>query len=305
MPLINDGKPFRVCDHADLAMTDKELLAAVRYRLVRRLFRGVYVDASIPDSRELRLSGIKLVAPPHAVICNSSASWVYGVDTFRPSDRYRLTPSFVIPHGASRLRRWDVDCREAYIDPSDVTEMGSMLITTPVRTAADLLRQLYRPYALAAADGLVRAELVSVDEVRAYLRRLGGFPGIVQARELVTMVDPRAESPGESWTRLRLIDAGFPRPQSQIVIADHRGHELWRLDMGYEGRRIAVEYDGAEFHTSTEDRRHDSERRDVIREQYGWRIAVADSKSILGEAADLEREVGGWLCASPLLPRMW
>jgi len=305
MSHINGGTPFRSIDHNDIGLNRRELVSAVRERVIRRMFQGVYVDASVPDSRELRIAGITLVAPRHAVISDSSASWIYGVDTFRPSERFRLTPAFLIPHGASRLRHEGIDCREAYIDPRDITEIDSLLITTPVRTAADLLRKLYRPYALAAADGLVRASLVSAVEIQDYLRPLRGFPGIVQARELARLIDPRAESPGESWTRLRLLDAGFPRPDSQIVITDRHGRELWRIDMGYEDRRIAVEYDGAEFHTLREDREHDSARRGFIRDDLGWRIAVVDKNSVLGEEADLEREVGGWLSLRPRLPRAW
>lgn len=250
MALINDGMPFISHKHSEFGMTGKELLSAVRERALRRLFHGVYVDAAVPDSRELRIAGIKLVAAPHAVICSGSASWIYGVDTFRPSDRFRLVPSFLIPHGASRIRRTDVDCREAYVDPNDVIEIDSLQITTPLRTTADLLRQMRRQNALAAADGLTRAKLVCVDEIWAYLQRIRGFPGIVQARELAMLIDANAESPGESWTRLRLLDAGFPRPQAQIVIDDREGRQVWRLDMGYEEKRIGIEYDGREFHSS-------------------------------------------------------
>ncbi|PRZ42781.1 hypothetical protein CLV47_104128 [Antricoccus suffuscus] len=305
MSLINDGMPFISLEHLEFGMTRKELRDAVRERALRRLFRGVYVDASVPDSRELRVTGIRLVAPPHAIICDGSASWIYGVDTFRPSDWFRLTPSVVIPHGSSRVRHPNVDCREAFIDPNDVMEIDSLLITTPLRTTADLLRQMRRPYALAAADGLARAKLVCVDEVVSYVQRLRGFPGIVQARELARLIDVKSESPGESWTRLRLLDAGFPRPQAQIIIKDQQGNDVYRLDMGYREKRIAVEYDGAEFHTSPEDKAHDESRRDFLREQLGWRIAVGDKKSILGQDERLELEVGGWLYAEPNLPRMW
>lgn len=305
MPLINDGMPFISLEHREFGMTRKELRDAVRERALRRLFHGVYVDAAVPDNRELRIAGMKLVAPPHAIICNGSASWIYGVDTFRPSDRFRLIPSFVIPHGSSRVRHPNVDCREAYIDSNDVMEIDSLLITTPLRTAADLLRQMRRPYALAAADGLTRAKLVCIDDVVAYVQRMRGFPGIVQARELVRLIDADAESPGESWTRLRLLDAGFPRPQAQIVIENQQGRLVYRLDMGFKEKRIAIEYDGTEFHTSPEDRAHDERRRDLLRKQLGWRIAVGDKKSILGADERLELEVGGWLYAEPHLPRMW
>lgn len=305
MGLINGGMPFRSDQCRDLGFTRRQLFDAVLANELRRLFHGVYVAAEIPDSRELRLCAIKLVTPQYAVVSDCSASWVYGVDTFRPSERFLMTPSLVIPHGSSRVRQRFTHCREAYVDPNDVTEMDSLLITTPVRTSADLLRRLWRPYALAAADGLTRADLVSADEIRDYLRRLRGFPRIVQARQLAELIDPRAESPGESWTRMRIFDAGFPRPDLQIRIDDRNGLEIARLDMGYKSLRIAAEYDGKEFHTTSEDRAHDEQRRDYLREVEGWRFAVGDKGTIFGPDADFELCLGKWLNMEPRLPRMW
>ncbi len=297
--------PFRSCQHLDLGFTRRQLFDAVQENELRRLFRGVYVDDAVPDSRELRLRAIKLVTPPYAVVSDCSASWVYGVDAYRPSDRFLMTPSLVIPHGASRVRQRFTNCREAYIDPNDVTELDALLITTPVRTAADLLRRLWRPYALASADGLTRASLVTVDEIRCYVKGLRGFPRIVQARQLTELIDARAESPGESWTRLRISDARLPRPDLQIRICDPRGREIARLDLGYEGQRIAAEYDGADFHTTPEDRAHDEARRDYLREVAGWRFAIADKAAILGPDASFEMRLGEWLNVEPRLPRMW
>ena len=286
-------------------MTARDLYAAFRENVVRRLFRGVYVDAAVPDSREVRIRAIKLVSPPHAVVCDSSAAWLYGVDTFRPSDRFLMIPSLVVPHGATRVTRPDATCREAYIDPSDILEVDSLLVTTPLRTTVDLMRKLWRPYALAAADGMVRSELVEIGQICEYVRPLRKLPGIVQAKQLMQFVDPGAESPGESWTRLRLLDAGFPRPETQISITDKDGREIARLDMGYADRLIAVEYDGREFHTADDDRLHDEERRSYLGNALGWRFEPADVASVLGDDPALERRVGKLLDIEPRLPRAW
>ena len=58
-------------------------------------------------------------------------------------------------------------------------------------------------------------------------RALRGHRGVVQARELVELADPRAESPQESRTRLRCVDAGFPCPEPQIEVFDATG-QFWR-----------------------------------------------------------------------------
>lgn len=303
--LINSGQPFLNASCTDAGLSQWELRQARRERRVRVVFRGVSVDAAVPDSRALRVAAIKLVAPPYAVVCDSSASWLHGVDAYRPSERFNLVPSLVVPHGRTRVTRAHVKCRQAIIPTADVMEIDGVLVTTPVRTASDLLRKLRPPYALAAADGLAHAGLIDPLELWRYVARLKGYRGIVQARYLADLVEPDTESPGESWTRLRLVDAGLPRPEPQFVVTDRLGREIYRLDLAYPEQMVAVEYDGVEFHTDKPDTDHDDERRRELRDRWGWRVVVADRKSILGDDVAFEREVGEMLGRTPLLPRQW
>src|SRR5699024_8242082 len=154
----------------------------------------------------------------------------------------------------------------------------------------------------AAADAFAHADLVTAAEVQAYVGRLRRYPGLVQARELAVLIEPLSESPGESWLRLRLIDAGFPRPKPQFVITDRHGTERARLDLAYEESRIGAEYDGARDHTEDDDREYDENRRTYLRDLRDWRIAVARNHDVLGDDPWVERQVGEWLGLSPLLP---
>lgn len=297
--------PFATNDLARAGLSRADFYREVREHRVRRVFRGVYVHVDVPDSRELRVQAIRLVTPPYAVVSDSSAAWLRGVETFRPSDRFDLVPSLVIPHGESRTTQRNVVCREAYIDRADVEDIDGVLVTTPLRTTIDLLRGLWRPYALAAGDGMARAGLVEAGEVVAYIRRLRGFPGVVQARTLAGFLDGRAESPAESWTRLRLLDAGLPRPEVAVPVADRNGVVRYRLDMGYEAQRIAIEYDGTEFHSDGRDRRHDQVRRDWLAAVPGYRFTVVRKDDVLGPDPSFECEVAAKLGIEPRLPRLW
>lgn len=303
--LINDGKPFLNTSGIDIGLTNSQIRRALSERRLRTMFRGVSVDATVPDTRELRIAAIKLVAPPYAVVCDCSASWLHGVDAYRPGDRFDLVPSLVVPHSRTRIERSNVRCRQAIIPDADVTQVDGVLVTNPTRTAADLLRTLRPPYALAAADGLAHAGLVDPLELWHYVARLKGYRWIVQARRLADLVEPDTESPGESWTRLRLVDAGFPRPEAQFSITDRSGREIYRLDLAYPEVRIAIEYDGVEFHTDKSDIDHDAERRQLLRDRWGWRTVIADRAKILGDDATFEWEIGELLGRTPMLPRQW
>ena len=83
-------------------------------------------------------------------------------------------------------------------------------------------------------------------------------------------MDAGAESPQETRTRLVLIDAGLPRPQTQIVVRDHFGYAFARVDMGYEEFKVGVEYDGPQ-HWDPESRAYDIDRHAKLLAK-GWRI---------------------------------
>jgi hypothetical protein len=50
-----------------------------------------------------------------------------------------------------------------------------------------------------------------------------------------------------------LINAGFPRPKTQIVICNDYGDFVARIDMGWPQWRVGVQYDGPQ-HWSDPDR---------------------------------------------------
>jgi hypothetical protein len=81
---------------------------------------------------------------------------------------------------------------------------------------------------------MARAELITRAAVQDGVRKFPHHPGIVKARELAALIEPAAESPGESWLRLRMIDAGFTPPVPQIEITD--GVNEYRVDMGFSTR---------------------------------------------------------------------
>lgn len=300
--LINDGEPFRHLEHEDVGLSRRDLREAMTCGSLVRVFDRVYRDALAPDSPRARVAAARLVVPEHAVASDETAAWLWGVDAHRPSDRHRATPRWVVPHGSSRSRLEGIDCRQALLTPDDVVEVDGLAVTRPVRTAADLLRKQYRPHALASADALARVGAINPMEVRAYLADLKGYRGIRQARVLAQYIDPKAASAGESWLRLRIIDAGFPRPESQLEVVDAAGVRRY-LDLGYRHRKVGIEYDGRQFHTVDPDVVHDEGRRHQI-EAIGFIVVVVRYEDVFGTDARFEHELGEILGVRPI-PRWW
>jgi hypothetical protein len=300
--LINDGAPFLFRDHTDVGLRRGQLRDAVRDGDIVRVVDRVYADARVEDSRELRVAAARLVVPQHAVVCDETAAWIWGVDAYKPSDRHRFVPQWVVPHGQSRTRLEGVNCRQALLSDDDIVDVGGLLTTHPVRTTSDMLRKQWRPYALASADAMAHAGLVRPMDVREYVARLKGYRGIRQARVLARYIEPKAQSQGESWSRLRLMDAGFPRPVAQYELEDAAGLTRF-LDLAYVRRKIAVEYDGRQFHTSDQDDVHDEERR-LLLIAMGFRFVIVRYEQIFGVDNAFEREVGELLGMVPMA-RWW
>ena len=301
--LVNDGFPFTSAQARDLALPPHVLRQGVRFGTLRREFRDVYVDARVPDSRNSRLQAVKLIKPDGAVVCNESAAWLYGLDVRAPGERRSLEPSLLTEHSTTRVVRAGARGRQAILSASDVDFVEGVHVTTPVRTVSDLLRRMYRPYALAAADAVAHAGLIMPDEVVDYVARLKGYRGVVQARSLAILIEPRTESPGESWQRLRMLDAGFPPPDPQFVVIDDFGREL-RIDLPYPELLIGTEFDGREHHTDDVHRKHDDERRGYLSAVYGWQWVIGTRERIFGSDTSFEDELGSLLGVTPIA-RWW
>ena len=302
--LINDGRPFLAPTGPRRGLHGQDLRGLIGSGVVRRVIRGVLLDGSIDESREVRCAALSLVVPPHVIICRSTAAWLWGVEAYEPERRASMAPECVVPHHLSRQRRPGVKTYEALIDARDVADVNGIRVTTPERTALDLLRWLRRPFALSAVDAMAHAGLIDPTALRRRVSTLTGFPGVRQARQLAPIVDRRVESPGESWTRLRLVDARLPCPEPQIEVLDQHDRLVYRLDNGYRRSRVGIEYDGMQFH-SGDDAAHDLYRRERLRREFGWHVITCDRAAVLGSDPSLEERVGDLLGLTPWLDRRW
>lgn len=74
-----------------------------------------------------------------------------------------------------------------------------------------------------AMDRALATGVVTAADLRAGLERLASWPGVGQARLAVALADGRAESVGETRTRLLLGAVGFGDVVPQVRITDARG----------------------------------------------------------------------------------
>jgi hypothetical protein len=282
--------PFTTAHAREWGISRKGLETAVATGLVRRVLRGVYLRADVPDTIQTRAAAARLVIAPGSVVRDRTAAWIHGVDVFTHPEHDVLPPlEACVARFKAPSNRCGVDGGTRDLLPEEIMAVGGLLVTTPLRTSLDLGCNLRRRDALAALDQFMRIHGLTREQYAAAAVRFFHRRGVVQLRSLIPIADPRAESPRESWTRLEILDAGLPCPEPQHWI-EIDGVPTYRLDLAYPRHRVTVEYDGEEFHDRTpEQRRADTARRDWL-ERNGWTVIVVRKGDFAGDG--LERWLG-------------
>ncbi|MFC0041717.1 hypothetical protein [Actinomadura rayongensis] len=222
------------------------------------------------DSLRARAATVTRTHGPAAAVARRTAARLWGVDVLPPGTDETTCPIDVImgPDAEHRVH----DPERVELPAAHVLERAGVRLTSPVRTALDCARWLPRAEAVAALDQFLRRG-VTVDALRATARSLRGYHGNDRLRAVLRAGDPGAQSPGESRTRMTLIEAGLPPPATQIPVPGPRGDPLY-VDLGYERFQVGVEYDGERHHTGRRARSHDETRRNWLRGTYGWELIV-------------------------------
>ena len=137
-------------------------------------------------------------------------------------------------------------------------------------------------HAIAGLDALAAATDVKVRDVQELAGEHRRTRGLRQLERALDFVDAGAQSPKETWLRLQLISAGFPRPRTQIAVPGDDGFPRYFLDMGWEDIMLAVEYDGEQHWTDPLQYAHD-----VTRQEYqahvGWTVIRVVSRHRAGD----------------------
>ncbi|OBJ55956.1 endonuclease domain-containing protein [Mycobacterium sp. 1423905.2] len=232
---------------------------ATRYR---RLFPDVYVARQVAVTAETRAKAGWLWSGRRGVVAGFSAAALHG-------SRWVDDAQVVDLLHDNRRRPAGVQTHRDRFEDDEVDVLAGMPVTSRVRTALDLGCWLPTTSAVAAIDALARATDLKAADVELLSLRYPGRRGIVRARRAVDLFDAGAQSPKESWLRIILVQAGLPRPQTQIPVRDEFGQEFAYLDMGWPHVKVAVEYDGEQHRTDQRQYQWDSRRREKL-ERLGW-----------------------------------
>jgi hypothetical protein len=254
------GEPFIGSEAVASGMVTRYLL---RSRFLA-MHPDVYVAAGTELTAGQRARAAWLWSRRRGVVAGRSASALHGAKWV--DDRASAELLYDCRRPPSGIRTWS-----DRVADDEIQLIVGVPATTPARAALDLARRYPVDKAVAAIDALARATGLKAIDVEKLADRYRGGRGIRRARIALSLVDPGAESPRETWLRLLLVRAGFPVPRTQVPVYDGYGGLAAVLDMGWEDVKLAVEYEGDHHRTNRRQFNRDIRRAEAVAE-LGWLV---------------------------------
>jgi hypothetical protein len=212
-------------------------------RWYRPLYPNVHrLRGSEPSLRD-RTVGAWLWSKRNGIVTGLAASALHGAEWVDDDASIELLWNCTRPPDG-------IVVRNERISADELMRIGQLVVATPARTAFDLGRYLKRGPAVARLDALMRAAPFSVEDVMLLTKRYKGARGVAKLKAVLPLVDGGAASPQETRLRLLFIDAGLPKPTTQIAVYDENGEFVRFLDMGWEDFMVGAEYDGDQHRTN-------------------------------------------------------
>jgi hypothetical protein len=259
-----------------------EIARQVRRGRWARLERGILIEAgrSLDPIDQLLLAVLR--CPPGSVIAYRSAANVLEWDLLHKPAQVQL----IVPRSCEVA---EVDVRRTLLHPSEVTLVGVLPVTTPVRTALDIAANCDHMEAVVAIDSAYRLSQISPAELEAAWCSRTGMHGHQAASRAIGAADAMSGSVPESQLRVQLALAGLPPPLTQYrVLRD--GREIARVDFAWPDARLVVEVDGYRWHSSPAALKRDHRRQNRL-ELAGWTVLRFTADDVRDEPASVVAEI--------------
>jgi hypothetical protein len=307
-PQLAGGRLFTVADARAAGLDADDL----RGRAVRRVVRGVYVDARSELTESMLLDAVEMRCPGAVWLGDVAvAAWRLPLPLDRRPVRIgqptvcsagsRPPPHILLPQAAhQRTPRDGYRVTVGKCGASDVATVAGRRLLRPAPLMTWLARDWPLEDLVALGDAALARGCMTTEELsRAISARLGQ-PGIGRCREAQQLLDERAKSPMESRLRVALRLAGLPAPEVNLMVTSappgHRGPEvdtLGELDLCWPLVKVGVEYDG-EDHARPRARSNDYSKRRLFA-RYGWEVVPVTAWDYFNRLDAVIEEVRGHL----------
>ena len=267
--------PFTLAAAKSLGVPESRL----RQSDVARVSRGLYRPVGWSFELETAARALSAASP---------GAWISHVTAARL--RCQLLPPWLSdseelhlskPRALPEVRRKGIIGHTVLALTEEVETADGIRISTRPRTWLDLARQLSLPELVCMGDELVRIPrfafegrsepFATIIGMRLMVNRHPNLQGIVRARAALDLMRVGSDSGPETLLRLAMCDAGLPEPELQVPL--HPGSlGSPTADLGYRGRRLALQYDGG--HHLLPAQILSDRRRNKAFEAAGWTVII-------------------------------
>jgi hypothetical protein len=256
-----------------LGLSARQRNTLVRDGWLERLLDGAY---RIPGAAELELARcVAACARPHGLTIAGPTAGRLWRRRRMPNDGlvYCIAP----PRSQPSVEPWLIAYRTAHIRDIDIVERADGIrVTSPPRTAVDLMRYLPPEDVRSVVDQMISERLCTLDTLRRTAEWIA-TPGRPWARQFLEMLETRAaggaaESHWESLVGPALVEAGVPDVRLQRWLDLPGWPTPIRLDACVDAVRWGVEVDAHPEHFTEEGGDRDRAR-DLACAGIGWHVS--------------------------------
>lgn len=204
-----------------------------------------------------------------AVASHQSAAVIHGIDLLTQAPRNVVTFTGPPSRRSNRPTSEGIAFHTAALAPEHMTRCLGAPVTTVARTVVDLARLLPFMDAVVLADSALRLRLTTKPELLDVVESCAQWPGVLQARQVITFADERAESVLESCARVVFDKCGLEPADLQVTF---RGDGfVYRGDFYWARYQTIAEADGMAKYENPQ-RARDQIRRDRLLRDAGYKV---------------------------------
>jgi very-short-patch-repair endonuclease len=266
-----------------LGITQNAIRRRVQSGRLHRLHRGVYAIGHTSLTRRSRWMAAVLRVGPDAALSLHSAAPLWGV---RPG---RGGPIHVsCPRRVSSLR--GIVVHQAPLPADEVTTHDGIPVTTVPRTLLDLAAELTDEQLAWALNEAEVQRLHDALSLPVLIDRYPGRRGVRRARRvLAAFAGPRlTRSQLERAFLDFLLRHGLPMPATNAQVT--AGGRRYECDFVWHDRRVIVELDGYDYHSSRH-MFHADRRRDRALKAARWETVRVTEWDLRGDEASLRSDL--------------
>lgn len=194
---------------------------------------GLWVPSDVPETPAQRaLEAGAVLKADEAVTGWAGLTWLGAAWFDGTWDGIRPRPVTVVTRRHVRSQP-GFDVSQEFLHPAEIVVVDGLPVTCAVRSVTFEMRYADSVGgAIEAIDMACYSDLVSLEEVAAYVRQLGPVTGVQQARDALAEADENSWSPRETamrgvWTRR----AGLPRPRCSVPVFTLDGRHVGTPDL--------------------------------------------------------------------------